>query len=364
MEKEELYKLLAPIKPKQAFNNSLHPRKPDYSVTYNWAALPDIKGLQHEVPSESYTSITSSSEVDVFYIHPTGFFGKHWNCKIDKNIASYDRTELMLINQASAFNGSCNIYAPHYRQATYYSYFDINKDGFNAHDLAYQDVEDAFNYYLENFNHGKPFIIAAHSQGALHGQRLIHNNIQNNSLKKQMICAYLIGYIIPEKFFKVLFPNLQPSQSPTDIGTIVTWATVMQGHLRARERTIFWLPDGWIKQDMGQKIVTTNPLSWTTDTKWINSLDSNLAITTKAKNYNFANRLAKEYSGSIKSIIPTTLQNFDCQINRTNGLLETRGELVDKIRTLVDSGDLHNFDISLFWGSLRQNVEDRINAFI
>ena len=84
----------------------------------------------------------------------------------------------------------------------------------------------------------------------------------------------------------------------------------------------------------------------------------------KAKNYNFANRLAKEYSGSIKSIIPTNLQNFDCQINKTNGLLETRGELVDKIRTLVDSGDLHNFDISLFWGSLRQNVEDRINEFI
>ena len=27
-------------------------------------------------------------------------------------------------NQASAFNGSCNIYAPEYRQATYYSFFD------------------------------------------------------------------------------------------------------------------------------------------------------------------------------------------------------------------------------------------------
>ena len=179
-----------------------------------------------------------------------------------------------------------------------------------------------------------------------------------------MICAYLIGYIIPEKFFKTLFPNLKPSKSPTDIGTIITWATVMQGHLRTRERTIFWLPDGWTKQDMGQKITTTNPLSWTLDSNWINALDKNLAITTKAKNYNFANRLAKEYSGSIKSIIPTNLQNFDCQINQTNGLLETRGELVNKIRTLVDSGDLHNFDISLFWGSLRQNVEDRINEFI
>jgi hypothetical protein len=138
----------------------------------------------------------------------------------------------------------------------------------------------------------------------------------------------------------------------------------MQGHLRARERTIFWLPDGWTKQDMAQKITTTNPLSWNLNSEWVNALDKNLAITTKAKNYNFANRLAKEYSGSVKSIIPTTLQDFDCQINHASGLLETRGELVDKIRKLVDSGDLHNFDISLFWGSLRQNVKDRINAFI
>ena len=29
----------------------------------------------------------------------------------------------MLANQASVFNGSCNIYAPEYRQATYYSFF-------------------------------------------------------------------------------------------------------------------------------------------------------------------------------------------------------------------------------------------------
>ena len=60
MEKEELYKLLAPIKPKQAFSNSLHPEKPDYSVVYNWAALPEIKGLQHQVPSQSFSSITSN----------------------------------------------------------------------------------------------------------------------------------------------------------------------------------------------------------------------------------------------------------------------------------------------------------------
>ena len=134
--------------------------------------------------------------------------------------------------------------------------------------------------------------------------------------------------------------------------------------MRNREKTIAWLPDGWVKVDMGQKIIGTNPLSWNSSSLWCEALSNNLAITTKAKNYNFTDRLAKEYSGSIKSIIPSIPQDFSCRINQDNGLLETKGMLVEKIRKLINSGDLHNFDISLFWGSLRTNVKDRINAFI
>ena len=40
---------------------------------------------------------------------------------MEKDRAAYERTEMMLGNQVSAFNDSCNIYAPEYRQATYYS---------------------------------------------------------------------------------------------------------------------------------------------------------------------------------------------------------------------------------------------------
>ena len=43
---------------------------------------------------------------------------------MDKNKSAYERTEIMLGNQASVFNESCNIYYE-YRQATYYSFFDI-----------------------------------------------------------------------------------------------------------------------------------------------------------------------------------------------------------------------------------------------
>ena len=41
---------------------------------------------------------------------------------MNKNKSTFERTEIMLGNQASAFNESCNIYAPEYRQATYYSF--------------------------------------------------------------------------------------------------------------------------------------------------------------------------------------------------------------------------------------------------
>ena len=93
---------------------------------------------------------------------------------MDKNRSAYERTEIMLANQASAFNDTCNIYAPEYRQATYYSFFDTKGNGQNALDLAYEDIENAFDYFIENFNHKKPFIIAGHSQGALHALSLIH----------------------------------------------------------------------------------------------------------------------------------------------------------------------------------------------
>jgi len=51
-------------------------------------------------------------EIDVFFIHPTGFFEKQWNSPIDKASAAYERTGSHLATQASAFSETCNVYAP------------------------------------------------------------------------------------------------------------------------------------------------------------------------------------------------------------------------------------------------------------
>ena len=357
-------KLLELIKPETNFDISLTPPAPDYSDLNNWAASPDTEGQQFYVPDSSFEVNKDNNDVDVFYIHPTGFYEKKWNSDMNKNKSAYERTEIMLGNQASAFNNSCNIYGPEYRQATYYSFFDRDTNGRKALDLAYSDIEAAFIFFTEYLNKDKPFIIAAHSQGALHAHRLIHKMIDNTKLQNRFICAYVIGYILPETYYKNIFPNIHKSSSYNDTNCLISWSTVVDGFKRDREKTLFWKPDGWSVELMKQKIVSTNPFAWTNDSDW-HTDSENKSIINKAQNYDFTDRLKEEHTGTKKSIGLTRIQGFSSSLNNETGLLETKGPLIDNIKKMkYFNGDLHPFDVMLFWGTLRQNVRDRIDAYL
>ena len=351
------------IKPEVDFNSIDSPVPPDYSDINCWAATPNIDGQQFYVPDSAY-SVSKDNDVDVFYIHPTGYYEKTWNSNMDKKRSAFERTEIMLGNQASAFNGSCNIYAPEYRQATYYSFFDKDENGRRALDLAYTDIESAFDYFIEELNQSRPFIIAAHSQGALLAQRLINKKINNLNLQDRFICAYVIGYMIPEKFYDELFPNIKISETFNDTNCIISWSTVVEGFKRNREKTLFWRPEGWSVELMSQKVVSTNPFSWTRDSLWHKD-ESNKSIINKAQNYDFTDRFRKDHTGEKKSIGLTRLQGFSASLNPISGLIEAKGPLIKNIEKMkFFNGDLHSFDVMLFWGTLRQNVKDRIDAFL
>ena len=365
MDDEKLYKLLEFVRPVNSFENCSIPNKPDYSNMDNWAAYPEKDGQQFHLPDKNLNLNKADNDVDVFYIHPTGFFERVWNSNMDKTRSAYERTEMMLGNQVSAFNDTCNIYAPEYRQATYYSFFAKDTDGTKALDLAYEDIESSFDYFLENFNNNKPFIIMGHSQGALHSHRLIANKIQGTELQNRFICAYAIGYIIPVKHYSNLFPLIPESKSPTDTNCIISWSTVVEGFKREREKTVFWQPSGWSYELMKQKIVSTNPYSWVNNSNWVDPPDCHTSVITKSPNFDFADRLSLKHSGAKKSLVYAREQNFSTRINMDNGLIETRGPLVEKMRKMATfSGDLHNFDVMLFWGCLRKNIKDRVNAFL
>jgi hypothetical protein len=74
MDDEKLDKLLEYIKPANSFENTDHPIAPDYSNYDNWAAYPDKDGQQFYLPDSSLAINKINNDVDVFYIHPTGFF--------------------------------------------------------------------------------------------------------------------------------------------------------------------------------------------------------------------------------------------------------------------------------------------------
>ena len=57
----------------------------------------------------------------------------------------------------------------------------------------------------------------------------------------------------------------------------------------------------------------------------------------------------------------TRLQDFAARVSDTS-LLEMKGELIDHLVKFTRNGDLHSFDITLFWQAIENNVLQRIRA--
>jgi hypothetical protein len=243
------------IAPRKDFEKYNPPAKPDYALQQNWAALPDKKDTADVVPKKStLTDNQATAVVDVFFIHPTTYIKKKsWNADVGNEKLNRLTDKTTIFNQASVFNGSCKIYAPRYRQATLYSFIDKKSDnGKKALDLAYVDVKNAFEYYLKNYNNGRPIIIASHSQGSYHAFLLMKDYFENNpALYKQLVCAYLIGMAT-----EITYQQVTPCDSSNQTGCMVGWRTAKWG--KEPDET-FFTPTTFC----------TNPLSWKNDTIYV-----------------------------------------------------------------------------------------------
>lgn len=241
------------VRPKGLFLETNVPTAPNYNNQESWAALPDREDNADRVPADAFPDNQSEAEVDIFFLHPTTYTGDkghdQWNGPVydDKLNAKTDGSTILY--QASIFNGTGKIYAPRYRQAHLHAYFTKQKtDARQAFDLAYDDVKTAFEYYLEHYNQGRPIIIAAHSQGTTHGARLLKEYFDGKTLKDQLIAAYLVGIPIYKNYFEAL----KPCETEVETGCFCSWRSFKKGHLPKN-------------RDVGNDIVVTNPLSWTTD---------------------------------------------------------------------------------------------------
>lgn len=225
------------IKPHHSFESDERAEPPDYSEEQNWAALPQKIDPSDMLP-EGVEKDTIGKNVNVFFIHPTGYLrGDHWNSTMDPNSATEENTKWMMANQASVFN-DCQVYAPRYREATIFSFFDVeDQDEAAALDLAYLDVQRAFEYFINKYNKDQPFIIGSHSQGSFHAMRLIAEEIDNSILADRMIAAYIIGMSTVTKDAVSKFNKITVCNDPTKTNCIIHWRLLWKEHHRKKVGT-------------------------------------------------------------------------------------------------------------------------------
>jgi hypothetical protein len=117
----------------------------------------------------------------------------------------------------------------------------------NALDLAFSDIKDAFMYYMQHENQGRPIIIAGHSQGTVHAIRLLKYYFDDKPFKSQLIAAYLPGWTVYRGFYE----NIPVCEDSTQTGCIMSWCTYELGYE----------PDN---PEWFANAVVVNPVSWCT----------------------------------------------------------------------------------------------------
>lgn len=316
---------------KSNFKPQFTPSAPDYSQMSAWAALPTIEDKADKTPLKSnLTENQKDAKADVFFLHPTTFTYEpknqyQWNADVSDTELNEKTDNSTILNQASAFNGSGKIYAPRYRQAHYYSFLTPNiEDKKQALDVAYSDIKAAFEYYLKNWNQGRPIIIASHSQGTVHAKRLLKEFFDGKPLQKQLVEAYLIGIATQPDTFE----NIKPSKSAEEFGGFVSWNTYARNYL----------PEYY--EDGLSTAVSTNPLTW--------KLDEEFA--------------PKELNkGGVGYKFTFVKQAADAQNHK--GILWINKPYI-RGRAFINIKVWHIADINLFWMNIRENVALRLETYL
>ena len=135
---------------------------PDYAQGKWWSCYGADEGPSAMVPAGVDKLPVENRPADVFYLHATSYFGPTWQMP-PSEVRADEVAGWAMSQNASAFNGTCRIFAPRYRQATIQSFLTARPDGRAALDGAYEDVRAAFQHYLDFQNNGRPFFIAGKS---------------------------------------------------------------------------------------------------------------------------------------------------------------------------------------------------------
>ena len=307
----------------ESFTVNAVPLAPDYSQESSWALLPNSS--EKEVYSAFFNS-SDSLKADVFYVYPTLLLDAkdtRWNAPIEDQVQREEIINSAVKYQASAFAASGQLYVPIYRQAHIKSYYFYDKGGKQAFEIAYLDVKNAFEYYLKNYNNGRPIIIASHSQGTNHATQLLKDFFDAKPLQKKLIAAYIPGMGIRPNEFQTIHPMIKPSQT----GGFVSWNT--------RKKNSY--PK---KKDKYKGAVVTNPITWD---------EQKTTLLEQHKGFLYSND--KMYASALS-------------IELTDGMVWSTNPKFPNRFFMSFMKNYHIGDINLFWQDINENAVLRTKTWL
>lgn len=319
-------------------NTSANRPAPDYANLNHWAAHPGKWDFSDSLPGPYRPSVTDTG-IDVFFIHPTTYHRQIalderqlvnpeermlWNADINDPDINLATDKSPMLYQASAFN-AYRVFAPRYRQAHIKTFFSKNDSIAQLiFDLAYEDIRNAFVYFLQYENNGRPFLIASHSQGTLHAARLIREMIDGTPLQENFVAAYIPGLPVRDNFFSGLPVCTEPDRT----GCIASWRTFKLG----------FVPEYVLKETF--KAIVVNPLTWTTQPGNVPRAQNKGAVLFKFNKPKVANVGTAIHGNILWSTKPRFFGNL-----------------------FFIRRNYHVGDINLFWKDIRDNAAQRVEAY-
>ena len=209
----------------------------DYGKDENWLCRPGRKdacaidltttivAANGKLTREAWTA-NPKAPIDCFYVYPTVSNDPTPNSDM---IAGAE--ELNVIRaQFARFSSQCRLFAPLYRQVTLSALRAMIAGKPMAVDraLTYNDVLDAWNYYLEHDNQGRGVVLIGHSQGSFVLTEMIKNVIDGQPVQARIISALLLGTNLPVPRGKDVggaFQHLPLCHSAKQVQCVITYAS-------------------------------------------------------------------------------------------------------------------------------------------
>lgn len=222
-----------------ALTASLVQQGNDYSDPKSWLCGPGrhdacevdltttVVTADGKLTRETWTA-DPNAPIDCFYVYPTVSTDPAPNSDMNA-----DPAELNVVRQQFArFASKCRPYAPLYRQVTLAGLRSRLAGGAAGaaldRGIGYDDVRDAWNYYLEHDNNGRGFVLIGHSQGSFVLAEFIRKEIDGKPVQSRLVSAILLGATLAVPRGKDVggaFQHIPLCHSASQTGCVITYAS-------------------------------------------------------------------------------------------------------------------------------------------